>query len=95
MGQFMVPVRKRRINDNDSDDDKPIVPSPATTQDNPVIVYDTDDNFAIILRSEKPPAQATASVAAKASAPSVTLKPRRSRNKRVKHQVQQSVSTKP
>ena len=95
MGQYMGPVRRRRINDDDSDDDKPMVPSSATTQDNPVMVYDTDDNFTIILRSERPPAQATASVAAKASAPSVTLKPRRSRNKRVKHQAQQTVSTKP
>jgi hypothetical protein len=98
MGPFMVPVRRRRIDDNDSDDDKPLVPSPATTQDNPVVIYDTDDNFTIILRSEQPPAQAAASVAASAAAPQVTLKPRRSskrrsRNKRVRHQAQQTVST--
>jgi hypothetical protein len=82
-------MRRRRIDDNDYDDDKPMVSTPATTQNNPVLIYDTDDNFSSTMRSEQHPVPAVTS----ATAPKHSLKPRRSRNKRVKHQAQQTVRT--
>jgi hypothetical protein len=89
ISRFVVPMRKRRINDDDDEDNKPIVSTPTTTQNNPVVIYDTDDNFTLIMRSEQQPVKAVTS----ANAPQQSLKPGRSRYKRVKHQAQQTVRT--
>ena len=82
---FVQMMRRRIIYDHDSDDDKPLVDGSTTTKHSPVVVYDTDDNFTVILQAQ--PAQAEAA----ATASRVAVQPQRSYKKRVKHQSQQTV----